>query len=239
MIIAIDGPAGSGKSTVAKLVATRLGFTYLDTGAMYRAVACQALAGNIDLTEPLSAASTERIVAIAETQPIAFAFSGDKTPPSRVLINGRDVTESIRTPAVDRAVSPVSAEPGVRQALTEQQRRFGLANNTVMEGRDIGTVVFPSAELKIFLTASPEERAHRRTLQNAEREGRDFDEAEYEAILADINRRDAYDSSREAAPMVAADDSVVLDSTEMTIEQVVDTIVGLAEQRRRTASGEG
>jgi cytidylate kinase len=234
MIIAIDGPAGSGKSTVAKLIAKRLGFAYLDTGAMYRAVAACALATGIDLTEPLSTESQSAIISIAEMQPVEFFFEPGEPLPSRVLISSVDVTDVIRTPAVDQAVSPVSAEPGVRQALTIQQRLFGQLHNTVMEGRDIGTVVFPNAELKIFLTASTEERAQRRTIQNTASEGRSYDEEEYQKTLADIIRRDAYDSSRPVAPLIAASDSILLDSTGMSIEQVVDTVVSLARAQNES-----
>jgi cytidylate kinase len=226
MIIAIDGPAGSGKSTVAKLVARRLGFSYLDTGAMYRAVAWRALAEQLDLTEPLSEASVGRIREIARTEPIRFGFTPGDPLPSQVFINDEDVTRPIRTPAADKAVSPVSADGGVREALTEQQRAFGRGHDTVMEGRDIGTVVFPAAELKVFLTASAEERARRRALQNAKKEGRGGASAEETAaILADIRRRDSYDSSRELAPLVPAPDSWELDTTGMTIEEVVGAIV--------------
>ncbi|MDR0350532.1 MAG: (d)CMP kinase [Coriobacteriales bacterium] len=229
MILAIDGPAGSGKSTVAKLVARELGFAYLDTGAMYRSVAWRALAEHLDLSEPLPAASVDRFREIARVEPIEFGFTPGDPLPSRVAINGEDVTVQIRTPAVDKAVSPVSADPGVREALTEQQRVFGRAHNTVMEGRDIGTVVFPAAELKVFLTASVEERARRRALQNAEKAGRDtVSEEEIAVILTDLQRRDRYDSSREVAPLAPAPDSWELDSTGMTIEEVVAAIVGRA-----------
>jgi cytidylate kinase len=226
MIIAIDGPAGSGKSTVARLLARELGFAYLDTGAMYRAVAWRALEDRVDLTEPLCAESAARIREIARDEVIDFGFSQGDPLPSQVLIDGKDVTAQIRTPETDRAVSPVSADPGVRTALTGQQRAFGQHHDTVMEGRDIGTVVFPDAEVKVFLTASAEERARRRAWQNAEKAGRDTASAEEVAlILKDILRRDAYDSSREVAPLILAPDSWELDSTGMTIDEVVAAIV--------------
>ena len=226
MIVAIDGPAGSGKSTVAKLVAQRLGFAYLDTGAMYRAVAWRALSEGLDLAEPLADASVRRIREIAATAPISFGFTPGEPLPSTVAIGGEDVTRQIRTPAVDKAVSPVSADIGVREALTGQQRRIGGERDTVMEGRDIGTVVFPGAERKIYLTASAEERALRRALQNAAKAGRDRASAEEIAsIHTDILRRDAYDSSRAVAPLRAADDSWELDSTALDIDEVVAAIV--------------
>jgi cytidylate kinase len=242
MIIAIDGPAGSGKSTVAKLVARELGFAYLDTGAMYRSVAWRALAEGIELTEPLPEASVARIRTIARTEPIRFGFAKGDPLPSQVFINNEDVTAQIRTPATDRAVSPVSADGGVREALTGQQRAFGREHDTVMEGRDIGTVVFPGAELKVFLTASAEERARRRAGQNAAKAGQQAANAEeVAAILADILRRDRYDSSREVAPLVAAPDSWELDTTGMTIDEVVAAIVERARNLRsgREAGAQG
>jgi cytidylate kinase len=232
MIIAIDGPAGSGKSTVAKLVARELGFAYLDTGAMYRAVAWRALTKRVDLTEPLSEKSMGHLREIARAEAITFGFSQGDPLPSQVFINGEDVTAQIRTPATDRAVSPVSADPGVRAALTEQQQAFGRQHDTVMEGRDIGTVVFPNAELKVFFTASAEERARRRAQQNAEKAGRGTASAEETAaIFADIIRRDAYDSSREVAPLSLAVDAWELDTTGMAINEVVTAIVARVESR--------
>ncbi|MDR3037378.1 MAG: (d)CMP kinase [Coriobacteriales bacterium] len=234
MIIAIDGPAGSGKSTVAKLVAQTLGFAYLDTGAMYRSVAWRALEERLDLSDPLREQSTLRIRGIAAVEPITFGYTEGDPLPTQVFIDGVDVTLPIRTPAVDKAVSPVSADIGVRAALTEQQRVFGREHDTVMEGRDIGTVVFPHAELKVFLTASVEERARRRARQNAEKAGRTEVTSEEEAaIRADILRRDAYDSSRDAAPLAQAPDSWELDTTGMTIDEVVCAIVGRARDGQR------
>ena len=222
MIIAIDGPAGSGKSTVAKLVASEMGFAYLDTGAMYRAVAYRALQEGIDLEggEPL-----ERIAAEEE---IEFGRDGEGS----VAIGGLDVTSVIRTAEVDRAVTPVSACPEVRVAMTAQQRRIGATADIVMEGRDIGTVVFPDAELKVFLEATPEVRAQRRAAQNLER---GVGETDYEKILADILRRDVADSTRETAPLKPADDAIELDTSDMTIDEVVGTIVGWARDRQEVS----
>lgn len=215
LIIAIDGPAGSGKSTVAKIAAHNLGFLYLDTGAMYRAVAWRALEEGIDLT------GGDALASIARDEPIVFG--GEKG--ASVSIGGKDVTSVIRTAQVDKAVTPVSACPEVRSALVDQQRAFGRAHDIVMEGRDIGTVVFPDADLKIFLTASPEQRAHRRSEQNILTGVGDTDE---QAILADLIRRDTCDSTRKTAPLVKADDAVELDTSEMSIDQVVGRIVELA-----------
>jgi cytidylate kinase len=233
MIIAIDGPAGSGKSTVAKQLARELGFAYLDTGAMYRSVAWRALAEKLDLTEPLPEVTIARIREIAQTEPITFGYVEGEPLPSEVFIKGEDVTKQIRLPESDKAVSPVSADPGVREALTEQQRRFGREYDTVMEGRDIGTVVFPHAELKVFLTATTEERARRRAQQNAGKAGKkEATLEEFEAVLKDIKRRDAYDSSREVAPLMPAPGSIELDSTGMTIAEVVTKLVTLVNEKR-------
>lgn len=216
MIIAIDGPAGTGKSTVAKMIAVRLDFTYLDTGAMYRAVTYRALETGTRLDD------AEALTRLAQSEPISFA------PGGTVLISGEDVTAQIRTPAVDANVSTVSAVPGVRQALTEQQRAFAASNDVVMEGRDIGTVVFPHAEVKVFLTASAEERAARRASQNAQRGSGSTDPA---VILEQIQERDRIDSTRATAPLKAADDATVVDTTSLSIDQVVDAIAALASER--------
>jgi cytidylate kinase len=222
MIVAIDGPAASGKSTVAKALAGRLGFQYLDTGAMYRAVAYRALSDGIDL------ANEPAVASIARSSAITFAHEHGSALPTRVFISGEDVTTAIRTPAVDSAVSPVSAMPSVREALVAQQRRIGAEGDIVVEGRDIGTVVFPEAELKVFLTASGEERARRRTIDMADR-GHDVP---VEWVRGDLERRDAADSTREASPLAAAEDAVRLDTTGMSIDEAVAAITRLAEPRR-------
>jgi CMP/dCMP kinase len=222
MIIAIDGPAGSGKSSVAKALAGRLGFRYLDTGAMYRAVAYRALTQGLALTDE------RRVAAIAEGEPIAFGHEGREVLPSRVSIGGEDVTEAIRTPAVDDAVSPVSALPLVREAMVAQQRRIARSDDVVVEGRDIGTVVFPDAELKVYLTASARERAKRRALQHREA-GLPGDA---DVVLDALIRRDKIDSSRAHSPLAAASDAVLVDTTELTFEEVVERIAALARERR-------
>ena len=220
MIIAIDGPSGAGKSSVSKLVAIELGFSCLDTGAMYRSIAWQAVHDGVALDD------VEALGEIARTHDIEFTHEPGNPSPIGVAIGGNDVTLAIRTAEIDRAVSPVSAVPAVREALVAQQQRIGRAGDYVVEGRDIGTVVFPDAEVKVFLTASDEARARRRVLQNEQRGvgSTDFDE-----VLADIIRRDQYDSSRAASPLKAADDAVIVDSSDMTIEEVVERICNLAK----------
>jgi cytidylate kinase len=193
MLIAIDGPAGAGKSTVARAVARALGWEFLDSGAMYRAAALAALRGG----DPVRAR-----VQLGE----------------RVLLDGEDVTEEIRTPEVTEMASKVSADPGVRAALVEEQRRIIAAGDYVAEGRDIGTVVWPQAELKVFLTASPEERARRRADQLG---------ADVEAILTEQRIRDLRDTTREHSPLQPAPDAVELDTTDLGFEQVVQRIVEL------------
>ncbi|MDR1357833.1 MAG: (d)CMP kinase [Coriobacteriales bacterium] len=219
MIIAIDGPAGSGKSTVAKLVAKRLGFAYLDTGAMYRAVAWRALDTQVDLDDDAA------LTRIALSDAIRFGYQAGEALPSEVFIADEDVTRAIRRPEIDAVVSKVSAVAGVRHALVAQQQSIGGERDTVMEGRDIGTTVFPHAELKIFLTASPEARAARRLGQNATRFGEAAQNQRREEVLADIIRRDAYDSGRKTSPLRAADDAFVLDTTDLNIGEVVDVIL--------------
>lgn len=219
MIIAIDGPAGSGKSTVAKKVAKLLDFHYLDTGAMYRCIAWLALERGVSLDD------ADAVAELAASEPIVFAHEAGNPLPSGVSIAGVDVTLEIRTPRIDKSVSAVSAIPAVREALTNQQRTIAASDNIVMEGRDIGTVVFPNAEVKVFLTASAEERAKRRALQNAER---GFGETDAAVILADIIARDEADSTRDVAPLKPADDAHMLDTTGMTIDEVCEAIAALA-----------
>ena len=221
MIIAIDGPSGAGKSSVSKLVAIELGFSCLDTGAMYRSIAWQAVHDGVALDD------AEALGEIARTYDIEFTHEPGNPSPIGVAIGGNDVTLAIRTAEIDRAVSPVSAVPAVREALVAQQQRIGHAGDYVVEGRDIGTVVFPDAEVKVFLTASDEARARRRVLQNGQR---GVGSTDFEEVLADIIRRDKYDSSRAASPLKAADDAVIVDSSDMTIEEVVACICDLARK---------
>lgn len=222
MIVAIDGPAGAGKSSVAKTVAKRLGFHYLDTGAMYRACAQRALALGISLDDEAS------IAAIAENDPIEFRYKAGEPLPTMVFIAGKDVSHGIRTPEVDAAVSKVAAMPKVRQAMVAQQRAVASQGDCVVEGRDIGTAVFPDAELKVFITAAPEIRAARRARQNVDRNvGSTYDEV-YLAML----KRDAADSTREVAPLAMADDAVLVDTSHMPFNQVVDHVLQLVRERR-------
>ena len=219
MIIALDGPSGAGKSTIAKAVASRLGFSCLDTGAMYRVIAWWALEHGIALDD--AAALGE----IARDKEISFGHEAGNPAPKTVSIDGVDVTSAIRTGEVDRSVSAASSVPAVRSALVEQQRRIGNAGNYVVEGRDIGTTVFPNAEVKVFMTASAEERARRRVKQNLERGIGDTD---YDSVLADIVRRDELDSSRDTSPLRPADDAVMLDTSDLTIDEVIERICALA-----------
>ncbi len=226
MIVAIDGPSGSGKSSVAREVARRCGLTYLDTGAMYRSVAFACLERGVDPEDDAATADVARAISIE-----FLASEGGQ----RVLADGQDVTAQIRTPEVERAVSPVSANPAVREAMVAEQRRFGASGDVIAEGRDIGTVVFPNADVKVFLSASPEARARRRAVQ---RGGGDLargvdaavDPAAERAVLDDLVRRDAYDSSRAASPLRAADDAHRIDSSELSFEEVVQAVIALSPE---------
>lgn len=228
MKVAIDGPAGSGKSTVARAIAERCGLTLLDTGAMYRSVALACLERGIDPTD------AERVSEVARAVTITF---GKGALGQTVQVDGRDVTSAIRTPEVDLAVTPVSATPAVREALVAQQRAIGEGADVVAEGRDIGTVVFPDAEVKVFLTAEAEARALRRAIQ---REGGDAatdpsaraDAAEVAAIRADLDRRDEADSNRAASPLRPAEGAVRIDSSLLSVDEVVSRIVQLMEEVR-------
>jgi cytidylate kinase len=209
MVIAIDGPAGAGKSTVARAVAAALGFTYLDSGAMYRCVALAGIEGGLDLDD------AEAIGGLAGA--LRIDLDGD-----RVELDGRDVSAAIREPRVTAASSRVSVHPQVREAMVAGQRELIEAGRYVAEGRDIGTVVSPEAPLKIFLTATAEERARRRAAQTGE------DEA---TVLAAQRERDGRDESREHSALRAAGDAVEIDTTGLGLDQVVDRVAGLARER--------
>jgi len=216
VIIAIDGPAGSGKSTVAREVAKRLGLRYLDTGAMYRAVTLLALEAGL-IPERISEAQV-----LAASTPIKVIQQENDL--ARVFVGDREVSQEIRGPLVSRHVSAVSADPGVRSVLTERQRQEAATGDVVLEGRDMGTVVVPQAEVKVFLTASVEERARRRQLQLAAQ----GIELPLEQIANDLRARDAYDSGRALAPLKKADDAIEIDTTAMSVEQVVNAVCALA-----------
>jgi cytidylate kinase len=216
MIIAIDGPAGSGKSTIAREVAKKLGMRYLDTGAMYRAVTLLALEAGL-LPDRLSEAG-----ALARSAPLRFEERPNDL--TQVFLGGRDISQEIRGQLVSKNVSAVSAEPSVRKVLTKRQREEALAGNVVLEGRDMGTVVVPDAQLKVFLTASVQERAKRRQAQLAEQGVTQS----AEQLVQDISTRDALDSGREVAPMRKSEDAVELDTTGMTIAEVIEAVCALA-----------
>ena len=222
MTIAIDGPAASGKSTLAKKLAEQIGFLYFDTGVMYRAITLVALERGIDLED------ADACTALAESVRI------DIDPPTKdrrlydVLIDGDDKTWEIREPDVDANVSLVSTYPGVRQALTRQQRRIGLSGDVVMVGRDIGTVVMPDAEIKLYLDATVEERARRRFIDMLAR----GEEVELEDVLASMRMRDQLDSARDLAPLKPAEDARVLDSNNKSEEEVLEEVLRLVEEHQ-------
>jgi cytidylate kinase len=220
--IAIDGPAASGKSTVGELLARRLGYLYFDTGVMYRGVTWAALDRDISIEDEVAVTALAEVLHIEVTPPTA-----DDGRQYTVLADGVDITWEIRTPAVNANVSPVSAYPGVRKEMVRQQRRVAECGQVVMVGRDIGTVVLPDADLKIYLDASVEERARRRWKEELAR----GENSDYGAVLASTRRRDEIDSSRDVSPLRAAEDAVVLDSTELSIEQVVAAAERLIEDR--------
>ena len=199
MVIAIDGPSGAGKSTVARAVAQHLGFSYLDTGAMYRCIALRATETGLP---PAEVANEARI-----------SLSG------RVLLDGRDVTEAIRAPEVSHAASQISTEPEVREALVRRQQELLREGDWVAEGRDIGTVVAPHAAVKVFLTADPEERARRRAAEL---------DADTSTVLYEQSRRDEQDETRAHSPLVQADDAVALDTTGLSLDEVIEQVLKLA-----------
>lgn len=209
--IAIDGPCGAGKSTIGRLVAHKLGITYLDTGAMYRAVALYADRRGVDVND------AEKVAALLDRIEISYSGSGDV---KRILLNGEDVSEAIREHRVSKLASDVSKIPQVRDFLVEMQRKIAASNDVVLDGRDITSNVLPDAKLKFYLTADAAERARRRY---SELKARGV-EVDYDTILRDVVDRDRNDMTRKVAPLVKTEDSVLIDSTDMTIEQVVDLI---------------
>jgi CMP/dCMP kinase len=216
IIVAIDGPAGAGKSTIARSLARKLGFTYIDSGAMFRAIALWAMRAKVDLDD------LHKLEQLAREARIEF--EGD----AKVLLNGEDVTAAIRDPEVSKAASKVSIAPGVRRALREEQRRIGNLHPVVMEGRDIGTVVFPDAQVKIYLDAHPDIRAGRRARETG---------AAVSEIAREMTERDRRDRTRAEAPLTQAPDAEYIDSTELSAEEVEEAILKLV--RARTSNGKG
>jgi cytidylate kinase len=213
IVIAIDGPSGAGKSTLARSLAQRLGFTFIDTGAMYRAIALWALRAGIDLDD------LHRLEQLALAAHIEFDGASQG---QTVLLNGEDVTAAIREPQVTDAASKVAIAPGVRRAMREEQRRIASAKSVVMEGRDIGTVVFPDAQVKIFLDADPQVRAGRRARETG---------ADIGQVARDITERDQRDRTRREAPLTQAPDAEYVDSTGLAPEQVEEAILRIVRQR--------
>lgn len=215
-IVAIDGPAGAGKGTITKIVGEKLNLLNVDTGAMYRCVALQMVRNDIKIDE------LDKIKEILETIDIKLV---NKNGIINVFLDGEDVTNKIRTEEISRFVSPVSTVKIIREKMVELQRKYGEEQNIIMEGRDIGTEVFPNADVKIYLDATSEERARRRMIQNEEKGIK----CEYEEILKEIKIRDERDSTREVSPLKKAEDAILVDSTNMTIEEVVNEIVKIIQ----------
>lgn len=217
--VAIDGPAGAGKSTIARRVAAQLGLIYVDTGALYRAIGLYALEQG---AEPTNQAQVEPLLSQLKLE---LRFSQEQG--QRVLLNGRDVSEAIRQPEVSIAASQVSALPPVRAFLLDLQRDLAKKQSVIMDGRDIGTVVLPQAQVKIFLSADPKERARRRWKEYQEK-GQDMD---FETVLADVQRRDKQDQERAIAPLRPAEDAQLLDSSQLTFEETVQAVLAIIKER--------
>ena len=215
-VVAIDGPAGAGKGTITKLVGEKLGLVNIDTGATFRCVALNMIQKNVKMEEE------EKIQEILDNINIEMNSNG------KIFLNGEDVTHRIRENDVNNLVSPVSTLQIVRNKLLEIQRNIAKGKNVIMEGRDIGTVVFPNANVKIYLDATAEERARRRVLQNKEK----GIESSYEEVLNGIKERDERDSTREIAPLKKAEDAIYVDSTNLNIEQVVEKIIGIINDKK-------
>lgn len=215
MIVAIDGPAGAGKSSVARALADELGFAFLDTGAMYRCVTLACLRSGVALDDP------EKSLSVANACHIELGVDS-------VKLNGEDVSKAIRQPEVSQSIKPIAGHPGIRALMVEQQRRICAQGDYVTEGRDQGTVAFPMAECKIFLTASPEERARRRVEQLI----RGGVQAEYQAILAQQNERDANDSNRSTGPLRAATDAIYVSTDGMSEQQVLEQLLTIVQSKQ-------
>lgn len=231
-VVAIDGPAGTGKSSVTRRLATLLGFIHVDTGALYRAIAVLAgekglLAGKAKLLD-FSEDEQAVLADLARTTHLEFKRIEDRDPANRIFANGTDLTDRIRTPEVSMGASLVSSLPGVRSALLGLQRKLGCAGRTILEGRDIGTVIFPDADVKFFLTANVEERAKRRWI---ELEAAGSDTPSFEEIKKQITDRDRADSTRATAPLKKADGALEIDTSNLTLDQVVSKMESLIRQR--------
>jgi cytidylate kinase len=220
LTIAIDGPAGAGKSTIAARLARRLGYVNLESGAMYRALALKAIRNDISFDDEPA------LLALAQNSQIRLEPTREG---NRVYLDGMDVSQRIREQDVTSAASRVSVHPAVRQWMVERQRELGAGGGVIMEGRDIGTKVFPHAEVKIFLDAHPEVRQQRRILQREEKGGA----AEAERIAAELRERDLRDRSRAVSPLVAADDAIIVDSSHLSIDQVVDRVEQAVREKLR------
>jgi cytidylate kinase len=231
LTIAIDGPAGSGKSTVARRVAALLGYLYLDSGAMYRAVALKAVQKNMPLDQEMQLEALTLETHIELKSPTAEQEKEGLK--NRVFLDGREVTYEIRSGEVSQAASRLATVAGVRKVLVAEQQRAGAGGGVVMEGRDIGTVVFPSAELKIFLDAAPESRARRRWLEHQAK----GEQLKLEDVLVEVHERDKRDRERKVSPLVRAADAVLIDNTAMGIEETARLIVLLAEERSSEIDG--
>jgi cytidylate kinase len=213
MIIAIDGPAGAGKSTIAKIIAQTLGFLYIDTGAMYRALTQKVLSQNVDITD------TKRIIELARSSTIDLINNPDGS--LKILMDGKDVSREIREPRITRHVSDIAKIKEVRQVMLQLQRELGERRNSILDGRDIGTVVFPDAEKKFYLDAHFSERVNRRHKELNE-SGNDVT---WDSVESDLSNRDTIDSTREHAPLKQAPDAIYVDTTDLNIQQVVEKVL--------------
>ena len=218
LIVAIDGPSGAGKGTVARAVAVRLGYKHIDTGAMYRAVAWKALQEKLDLSREDTVADVARRLRIDVINGVVKA-------------DGQDIAAAIRTPEIDAGAAAVARLPRVREVLIEQQRGLGVGGGIVMEGRDIGTVVFPNADVKVYLDASPEERARRRAHDPAHAAGRGA--TAVKDVATALEARDRSDRTRTASPLTRADDAIFVDTTSLSIDETIDQVLAIVEEARR------